>query len=194
MENIFATSPIEVIAAVLGGISVWLVVKRNIWAFPIGIIMVLLYVWVFYQSKLYSDMLLQVFFAVMQVHGWMEWRRSDHDSDSKITVRSLSTAQWLLTGGIQVFGFAGLGYVMDTYTDAASPYMDAFVTVESVMAQWWMNKRYVENWILWIAVDQVAIFLYASKQLYFTTALYVLFLAMAVMGYLEWAKNQKKQS
>ena len=180
---------LELVAAVLGGVSVWLVVRRNILAFPIGIVMVLLYVWIFFQAKLYSDVLLQIFFAVMQVHGWLEWRRGDRADDSKIAVRSLSETQWAWTGGLQLVGFLALGYVMETYTDAAAPYMDAFVAVQSVLAQWWMNKRYVENWVLWIGVDQVAMFLYASKSLWFTTVLYAVFLVMAVAGYVEWRKK-----
>lgn len=180
---------LELVAAVLGGVSVWLVVRRNILAFPIGIVMVLLYVWIFFQAKLYSDVLLQIFFVVMQVHGWLEWQRGDRADDSKIAVRSLSELQWVWTGGLQLVGFLALGYAMDTYTDAAAPYMDAFVAVQSVLAQWWMNKRYVENWVLWIGVNQVAMFLYASKSLWFTTVLYAIFLVMAVTGYVEWRKK-----
>jgi nicotinamide mononucleotide transporter len=188
------TSPIEVIAALLGALSVLLVIRRNILAFPIGIVMVLLYVQIFYESKLYSDMLLQVFFAVMQLQGWYLWKQNAKENDAKINVRTLSNLQWIWTGVIQFFGFLALGYAMQTYTDAASPYTDAFVTVQSVLAQWWMNKRYLENWILLIGVNQVAIFLYASKGLYFTTGLYGLFLVMSVIGYLEWRDKMEGKS
>ena len=180
---------LELVAALLGAISVWLVVRRNIWAFPIGIVMVLLYIYIFLDAKLYSDMLLQVFFAIMQIHGWWAWSRSEKADDEKISVREVSQQQWWIAGVIQVLGFGALGYVMDTYTDAASPYMDAFVAIESVIAQLWMNRRYLENWILWIAVNQVAIFLYASKALWFTTGLYAVFLVMAVAGYWEWRRK-----
>jgi nicotinamide mononucleotide transporter len=184
------TSPIEVIAALLGVISVWFVIRRNILAFPIGIAMVVLYSWIFYESKLYSDMLLQVLFVFMQIQGWILWKKNTPEKEAKIKVRSLSNLQWIWTGLIQFFGFFALGYTMKTFTDAASPYTDAFVTVQSVLAQWWMNKRYVESWILLIGVNQVAIFLYASKDLYFTTGLYGLFLVMAVIGYLEWRNKE----
>jgi nicotinamide mononucleotide transporter len=180
---------LELIAALLGATSVWLVVRRNIWAFPIGIVMVLLYTYIFYQSKLYSDVLLQIFFAVMQVHGWWAWQRGDKADDDRIAIRQVSLQQWIVAGFIQAAGCLALGYVMDTYTDAASPYMDAFVAVESVIAQLWMNRRFLENWILWIAVNQVAIFLYASKGLWFTTVLYAVFLVMAVAGYWEWKRK-----
>lgn len=179
----------ELVAALLGAISVWMVVKRNVLAFPIGIVMVLIYAWIFFQAKLYSDMLLQVVFAVMQVQGWWVWKHSQHDSDDRIEVRSLSTQQWILTGVIQLAGTFALGYSMKRFTDASLPYMDAFAAVQSMLAQWWMNKRYLENWILWIAVDEVYLIIYGSKLLVFTTVLYALFLVMAVIGYLEWRKK-----
>ena len=179
----------ELIAALLGAISVWLVVKRNVMAFPIGIVMVVIYAWIFFQAKLYSDMLLQFVFAVMQVQGWWVWKHSQHDSDDRIEVRSLSTQQWIYTGLIQLAGTFLLGYSMKRFTDASLPFMDAFATVQSILAQWWMNKRYLESWILWIAVDEVYLIIYGSKALVFTTVLYALFLVMAVIGYLEWRKK-----
>lgn len=178
--------PLELTASILGLASVWLVVRRNILAFPVGIVMVLLYVFIFYKAKLYSDVLLQIFFVVMQIHGWLTWRRADHDLEDKIQVRQFSKKQWLLTGAVLLGGTAALGFFMKTQTDAAAPYTDAYVAVLSVLAQWWMNTRYLENWILWMGVNQVAMFLYASKDLYFTAVLYAVFLAMAVAGWWEW--------
>jgi nicotinamide mononucleotide transporter len=182
-------SNLELVAALLGAVSVWLTVRRIIWAFPIGIVMVVLYAWVFFEAKLYSDVLLQIAFAVMQVQGWIEWRRGDKASDQLIAVRSLSNAQWIWTGGIQLIGTLALGYGMDRFTDAALPYLDAFAAVQSILAQWWMNKRYLENWILWIAVDEVYLIIYSSRELYYTTALYAIFLLMAVGGYLQWRRK-----
>lgn len=181
-------SNIELIAALLGAIAVWLVVQRSIWNFPIGILMVILYAWIFYEAKLYSDMLLQGVFVVMQALGWYAWSTGDKSADERIAVRSLSPQQWMYTGGIQVAGTLSLGYAM-SHTDASLPYIDAFAAVQSILAQWWLNKRYLENWILWIAVDEVYLIIYSYKGLYYTTALYALFLVLAVMGYLEWRKK-----
>jgi nicotinamide mononucleotide transporter len=206
---------IELIAAVLGAVSVWFVVRRNVWAFPIGIVMVLIYAWIFYEARLYSDMLLQFFFAVMQVHGWYEWRRaaviqtaptdeqnvaSVRDQDistskttSRIAVRSLSGTQWGITVAAQVVGTVALGWTMGRYTDAALPYLDAFATMMSVLAQWWMNRRYLENWILWIAVDFLYLYIYTDRGLYYTTVLYAVFTVMAFLGHMEWKRTLEKQ-
>jgi nicotinamide mononucleotide transporter len=180
---------IELLAALLGAVSVWLVTRRNILAFPIGIVMVVLYGFLFWATKLYSDMLLQGIFVVMQIQGWRAWQSGSRADDMRIAVRTFTPLQWIATGVFQVLGTLLLGWLMHTYTDAASPYMDAFCAIQSIAAQWWMNQRYLENWILWIAVDEVYLFLYSSKSLWFTTVLYAFFLVLAVMGYWEWRKK-----
>jgi nicotinamide mononucleotide transporter len=187
-------SNFELIAAVLGAISVGLVVLRNVWAFPIGIVMVAMYAWIFYEVKLYSDVLLQLFFFVLQIQGWIDWTRGEKAEDAKIALRTLSPQQWLLTLGIQVGGTLLLGYTMkQLFTDVALPWLDAFAAVMSMIAQWWMNKRYLENWILWITVDALYLYIYSSKALFATTVLYALFLVMAVVGYWEWRRRFAQQ-
>ncbi len=183
--------PLELTASLLGLASVWLVVRRNILGFPIGLVMVLMYAWIFFQAKLYSDVLLQIFFAVMQIHGWITWKSARHDAEDKIEIRTFSKNQWWLTGGFLLAGFLVLGYVMDNFTDAAAPFPDAYVAILSVLAQLFMNYRYLENWILWMGVNQVGMFLYASKQLYFTAVLYAVFLVMSVIGFLEWKEKYR---
>ncbi len=180
---------LEIIASVLGVICVWLVVRRNIWTFPIGIVQVVLTGIVCYQAQLYSDMLLQGVFGVMQIQGWILWSRSDRAEDDRIAVRSLVPRQWLFTGLTLLAGTFGLGYAMHTWTAASFPFRDAFCTTQSILAQWWMNKRYLDNWILWIAVDEVYIFMYADKSLYFFAALYAIFLVQATLGYVEWKRK-----
>lgn len=177
---------LELIASVLGVTSVWLIVKRNIWAFPIGIVMVLLYIVIFYEAKFYSDMILQVIFVVMQIQGWYLWTQGDRAGDDKITVIQFTATQWRYTGILQILGTIGLGYTMHRFTDAALPWVDAFTTTMSLLAQWWMNKKFLQNWLLWIAVDVIYLYQYSAKQLYLTTGLYSIFLIMAIIGYREW--------
>lgn len=187
VRTLFA-NPTEVVAVLLGIISVWLVVRRSIWNFPIGIMMVLLYVGIFYEARLYSDMLLQVFFAVMQILGWWQWVHGQKDTHQKIEVRSLSLRQMLLTALLIGIGTLTLGQVMQRYTDADVPYPDALTTSLSVLAQWWLNQRYLQNWVLWIIADILYIGLYWYKGLYLTAVLYLIFLVLAVQGYKEWRR------
>lgn len=180
---------LELIAALLGVISVWLLVRRNVLAFPIGIVMVILYAVVFYQTKFYADMGLQFIYVIMQAQGWYEWTRGDRDAEDKISIIRLNQRQWMLTAVLLLIGTLLIGYTMHRFTDAALPWVDAFTTSLSLLAQWWMNKKYLENWALWIAVDIIYLYQYTAKALYFTTALYAVFLVLAWMGWQEWRKK-----
>jgi nicotinamide mononucleotide transporter len=180
---------LELFAAILGVISVWLVVKRNIWAFPIGIVMVLLYAVVFYHAKFYSDMILQFIYVGMQAQGWYAWSQGDRAQDDKIVVRQLLPKQWILGILFLLLGTLALGFTMQHFTDAALPWVDAFTTSMSLLAQAWMNSKYLQNWQLWIMVDVIYLYQYSVKGLYLTTGLYVVFLMLAIYGYLEWKQK-----
>ena len=186
-------SLLEWIAFVLGVISVWFIVKRNVLAFPIGIVMVCIYAWIFYHAKLYSDMILQGVFVVMQIQGWLIWSQSKKGEDEKITVLRMNAAQWGFSALFVIGATFGVGYAMQTYTDASLPYIDAFTTMVSLTAQWWMNKKYLENWVLWVGVDLVYLYQYGNKALYATVALYAIFTIMAAIGLKEWWEIYKKQ-
>lgn len=185
---------LELIAALLGVVSVWMVVRRQIWAFPIGIVMVILYAFIFYQAKFYADMALQGVYVVMQAQGWYVWAHSARADDDRIQVRRLNATQWLLTAALIIAGTLAAGYFLQQHTDASLPYIDAFTTAVSLLAQWWMNTKYLENWLLWIAVDAVYLFQYSYKELYLTTGLYAVFLVLAVMGYREWREKLEKNA
>lgn len=185
---------LEIAAALLCLLNVFLIVKRVIWAFPIGIAGVLLYAVVFYEAKFYGDMALQLVYVVMQVHGWYAWSRDKHKQDNKIAVRRLNTRQWLLTLGLIVLGTLSIGKVLSQISDASLPTIDALTTSLSLVAQLWMNLRYLENWWLWIVANIIYLYQYSYKGLYVTTALYAAFLVLAVMGYLEWKRKQPDES
>ena len=181
---------LELIAAVLGLISVFFVVRRNVWAFPIGIVMVALYTVVFYEARFYADMGLQVIYVIMQIQGWYLWLHGAKATDNRIAIRRLQRRQWVVTILLVVLGTALAGYLLQTYTNAALPYVDAFTTAVSLMAQWWMNKKYLENWSLWIFVDLIYLYQYSAKELYLTTGLYAAFLLLAIIGYREWKREE----
>lgn len=180
---------LELVASLLGVVSVWFVVQRNIWAFPVGIVMVAMYFFIFYEAKYYGDMALQAVYVVMQAQGWYEWSRGDRADDDRIAVRQLTAQQWQLTGGLLACGTLGIGYLLHRFTDAALPWVDALTTALSLLAQWWMNKKYLDNWTLWIVADVIYLYQYAYKALYFTTGLYAVFLVLAVAGHRAWKQK-----
>lgn len=179
---------IEWTAAAFGLLSVGLTIRQHLLCWPIGIVNVALYIWVFFQSKLYSDAGLQVVYVVLQFYGWHEWL---HGGEAKSELHVSSTPgrfrPVLLCLGIA--GTLGLGAFFDTRTDAAMPYWDAGITSFSLVAQWMMAKKFLENWIVWLLVDVVAIGVFAVKGLYPTALLYAVFCGMAISGYLQWRKS-----
>lgn len=186
-------SGLELFAAALGVIAVWLTVKQNPWCWPIGLVMVLLYSWIFYEVKLYSDMLLQVVYAVLQLYGWWQWTRGgdQHQGRPVSQLRTVGLLQGLALGAL---GSLLLGAAMAHWTDAAQPWLDAALTAFSLVAQWWMAQKRVQCWPLWIAVDVIFVGLFLYKALYLTAALYALFTLLAVQGWRTWRADPALQS
>lgn len=184
-------SGIETAAFILGVSNVLLLVRRSIWNYPFGIAMVLLYAVVFYRAKLYSDALLQLFFFVFQVYGWLLWARA-RAAAGEIRVETLSNRARILILAAAAAATVGWGTLMHRLTDASYPYWDASVAMLSVTAQILLARRYLENWILWVVVDLLSIGLYAAKGLWLTLVLYVIFLALATLGLVEWHRVRRQ--
>lgn len=181
---------IELVAAALGVMNIVLVVRRSVWNFPFGLAMVSLYAWIFVQPdvRLYSDALLQGFFFAVQLYGWWNWSRAAA-RDGEVTVRTLRWAARMWGIGAVVAATGLWGTLMARHTAAALPYWDAFIAMASVAAQILMARRFVENWALWVAIDVVAIWVYATKELPLTALLYLLFLLMSVWGWIDWRRT-----
>ena len=181
---------IEILATVFGFICVALTVKQNIWCWPTGLVQVSLYIAVFYQARLYSDMGLHVIYVFMNIFGWYNWLYGGEDR-SRLEVSLLTRFGVVFWGAAAVLGTAGLGYVMSTYTRADLAYWDAATTVLSLIAQWLMAKKKLESWLIWITVDVLCVGIYLVKGLYPTTILYGAFLILASMGFWAWNKDRR---
>ena len=181
-------STTEIIAAFLGVANIVLLVRRSIWNYPFGIAMVLLYGWVFFQARLYSDAALQVFFFVVQIYGWWNWLQA-RDAEGLAKVEWMSGTARAIALAVIAVATLGEGWYLANHTSDAAPWMDANTTAVSVVAQYLLSVRKIENWVLWIATDVVQIGLYAWKGLYPTTALYVVFLVLSVLGLREWRRQ-----
>ena len=180
-------SPLEIIAVALGVANILLVAKRNIWNFPVALIMVALYARIFWDAKLYSDAGLQGFFFAVNLYGWWSWRANKADAGA-VVVETLPPAGLGLWIAASLAAIIGWGAIMARLTDASYPYWDASVAMLSVAAQLLMTWRKIENWYWWIVVNILSIGLYAVKGLYLTTGLYVVFLILAVWGLINWRK------
>lgn len=178
-------NPVELAAAALGLANVALVARRSLWNYPFGVAMVALYFFVFVDARLYSDALLQIFFLVIQLYGWWNWSRAARVDDGVAVGRLSARARigWIVGTALASIAW---GTAMARLTDAAAPFADAAVAGMSVAAQILQSQRRFESWILWIAVDVVAIGLFWSRGLHATAILYAIFLAMALWGLFAW--------
>lgn len=181
---------------------VWLVAKNNILTWPVGIVGIVLFAFLFYQIRLYSDLVEQVYFFVMSLYGWRVWlqpaeqNRTDEKKELKIT---RSTKQINLVYILVILGgTCAMGYFMGQihlflpkyFPEAASyPYLDAFTTVMSFAATVLMAHKKFECWVLWILVDIIGISLYFAKEVVFISLLYFIFLILATKGYFNWKKE-----
>ena len=181
-------SPIEIAAAVLGVVNVFLVVRRSVWNYPFALAMVALYFFVFFEARLYSDSLLQIFFFIINLYGWWAWHHAPQvDHGVRVVTMSWSQRLGWLAATAAASAVWGLG--MARFTDAAAPFIDATIAGLSVTAQILQSLRRIETWVLWIVVDMAAIGLFWSRDLLVTAGLYALFLAMSAVGLVEWRRR-----
>jgi nicotinamide mononucleotide transporter len=193
----YQVSYMEFIATMAGLVCVFLAAKNNILTWPVGIINIITSFVIFYQVALYSDMFLQIYFFATAIYGWMYWNKQK-EVVKKVT--TLNLKQRLTTAIILVFGTLMFGYFIsqihlyfpDTYSfPAAFPYADTLVAVASIVANYLMAQRRLENWILWIAIDILACYLYFAKGIKFIAFEYIVFIALAAFGLYQWWQEQR---
>ena len=182
-----ATSALEWGAAITGFLCVWLTVREHIACWPIGLVSAGLYVIVFFQQKLYADMGLQVVFIALQVYGWYEWLHGGPEREPLKISRTPQRTGFVLAA-VFVAGTALLAHTLYRHTDASLPLVDSTQTVLSLIAQYLLSFKRIENWTLWIIVDIISVWMYQYKQLYLTAVLYAVFLWLAVQGLLRWQR------
>ena len=181
-------STLEWIAAIAGAISVYLSAREKIWSWPTAIVNVGLYIIVFRRTGLYSDMGLQVVYLVLSIYGWYEWLYGGKNR-STLRVSRASAREWLIAIPVAVLFWLGLARYTATLPGVALPHLDAGLTTVSLVAQWMMTRKILENWMLWIAADIVYVPMYVYKGLPVTAALYAIFLALAVLGLRSWRRS-----
>jgi nicotinamide mononucleotide transporter len=179
---------IEWVAAIAGAVSVYLSARQKILSWPTAIVNVSLYTFIFYQSGLYSDMGLQVVYLVLSLYGWSQWLHGGAHR-SALRVSRASSTVWLVAGAIAAAFWMALAWYTSRLPGVALPYLDSGLTTLSLVAQWMMTRKILENWVLWIIADIVYVPMYISKGLYVTAGLYAVFLVLAIMGLVQWRRS-----
>jgi nicotinamide mononucleotide transporter len=180
----------EVFGFISGGVCVWLTVKQNIWNWPIGIVNNLFFIILFWQSRLYADMALQIVYIILSILGWYWWLQGGEDKTT-LTVSKTSLTTIVVLTIIGIASTYGMTLYLRTVQDAA-PFWDALTTVMSLIAQYLLTVKKIENWYLWMAADVIYVWLYCFKHLYLTGFLYAIFFAMCIAGLVEWRRSMKR--
>lgn len=181
-------TPLEILAVVFILANVWLAVKENMWTWPTGIAGVLLYLVVNWRAHLYANALLQILYFVLSIHGWYEWLHGGKNHGER-QIMTASAKVWTLTiaGGMVLT--LPMWYFLVRSGSSSSPVMDAATTAYSVVGQILLNLKYVENWIIWVAVDVVYVVIYVQQKLVLTAALYALFVGLCAKGFVDWRRD-----
>ena len=179
---------IEWIAVAITLLAVYLTTREIVWCWPIGMVSVVLYAWVFFRAKLYADMGLQALYFALAAYGWWAWRHGGRHHD-ELTVSRTSARQRVALFLIGATVGLTLGRVLSLLTDASLPFMDSMLTSFSIVGQWMQARKLLEAWIVWLAVDVFYVGMFLYKGLYPTTALYALFLYLAALGFLRWRRS-----
>jgi nicotinamide mononucleotide transporter len=183
---------LEVIGVITGLLCVYLAAKNNIWNWPFAIISVVIYIFIFFEAHLFADMGLQVYFLAMNIYGWYYWSKKPA-TEKKTPVARITKKEIILSAiAIVVFTFI-LGSLLK-YTTASYPYLDSFCTACSLVAQVFLARKVLENWLIWIFVDIIYVGIYLFKDLHLTAVMYAIYVGIALMGYIDWRKDWKLEA
>jgi len=187
-----ALDPLETAGVVFSVLYLVLAIRESLWCWPAAFLSSVLTVIVLAEARLYSEAALNVFYAAMAVYGWMQWRYGAGDKKELPISTWPVRAHTAALAGIAVASL-GLGFVMHRYTAAAFPYLDAFVTVSSVVTTYMVANKILENWIYWLAIDSLSLALYVARDLYLYAGLFALYLVLAAIALARWRREWRVQ-
>ena len=191
-QLISAIDPLEFVGLVIGLLYLYLEYKANIWLWPVGVVMPLVYIVIFYQSKFYADMGIYIYYFFASIYGWYIWTKSTNQTD-EILISHLPHRYLGKLAAIFLITFAAIAFVLIRFTDSPVPYGDSFTTTLSILAMWMLAHKYIEQWLLWIVVNVVSTGLYFWKGLDTTAVLFVVYSIIPFFGYIKWKKMIAQQ-
>ncbi|MFD2166710.1 nicotinamide riboside transporter PnuC [Thalassotalea euphylliae] len=187
------TSYLEWLAVITALAYVVLAARENILCWPAALLSTCLYTYIFYEYYLWMDSVLQVYYFVMAVYGWYCWK-GRHLQQEAVSLNQLSWGFHATTIVILSAVSVAVGYIMDNYTPTTFPYIDAATTVFAVFATYLVTQKVIENWLYWVVIDIVSIYVYLEKGLAPTAALFIVYVFIAAYGYINWQSQYKRQA
>lgn len=187
-----ATSTLEIISVVFGLIYVVLAARENSWCWPAAFIGTATAVWLFWDASLVMESALNAYYLGMALFGWWQWRTitpTTTTERSTLEISSWTLKHHLITAIIIAFMTFGSGYILEHFTGAKLPYIDSFTTWSAVITTWMVTRKILENWLYWIVIDLVSIYLYFDRGLYLYGLLFIIYTIVAVFGYFNWRQR-----
>ena len=192
IEGIKQTSLIEFIAVFFGIISVIFSRKENILVYPTGIINTVLYIFLCFNWKLYAEGSLNFYYTIMSIYGWYMWTKHKAGGDT-IHISKNNKKDWTISLSFFVLSWIALYFILKYYTTSTVPMADSFASAAAYTGMWQMANKKIENWMWWVITNIASIPLYFYKGAVFTSFQYVVFLILAILGWIEWSKKYRVQ-
>ena len=183
--------PLEALAVVLTLVAVYLTAREIIWCWPLGMVSVVMYAFVFYDARLYADMGLQGLYFALAAYGWWAWLYGGEDHGELAVSLTSPRARLTIVLAATLFGLV-VGQTLSRLTNASLPFMDSLLTSFSIAAQWMQTRKLLESWLVWITVDVFYVGMFVYKGLYLTAGLYTVFLVLASMGFAHWRRSMRE--
>jgi len=187
----------ELAAVILGIAYLLLVVRESLWCWYAAFISTSIFLYLFWEVRLLMESALQVYYLVMAVYGWWHWRRGE--SNDTGTNNELSINTWPLRAHLLAIAGVLLASLLSAellrhYTQAALPLLDSFTTWGSILTTWMVTRKVLENWLYWLVIDSVSIYLYLDRELYLTALLFMAYIVIVIIGYRKWLQHYRQTS
>ena len=187
-------SPLEAAGVLFSVLYLVLAIREDLWCWPAAFISSVLTVIVMFGARLYAEAALNVFYAAMAVYGWYQWRyggRRQGAAELPISVWPLRAHAWAIGGSLLLSAL--VGFALRHYTTAAFPYVDAFVTVASVVTTYMVARKILENWLYWLVIDSLSLYLYWQRELFLYVGLFGLYLVLVLIGLARWRRDWRAE-
>ncbi|WP_143883734.1 nicotinamide riboside transporter PnuC [Chryseobacterium binzhouense] len=196
---------LEITGTLLGILSVFFSIKKNIWVYPTGIVSTVIYVYLLYIAGLIGDCIINIYYTVMSIYGWILWAKNSEDQ-IHVTVDWASKKEWILSFALFMVSlilitliyyykpFIENGFSIDKVTVGVhhldwANWLDIFITSIFLVGMWLMARRRIESWIFWIVGDLASIPMYIYKGYGITSVQYLVFTVMAIVGFVAWKNS-----
>ena len=180
---------VEIAGVVLSLIYLYLSIKQKVSLWIFGFLSSALYIVLFFRTKFYADMSLQFYYLVISVYGWINWKYGKADTGNELPATKTNKRLALQLGICSIVIYFIYYLILAKYTDSTIPKADSLVGMLSVIGTWMLARKLIENWLVWIVADGIATGLFFYKGLYLTSALFIVYTIMAIVGYLQWKKS-----